>query len=655
MSLTNNIPTKLRVPAQLALDAKSVVTTLSQLQTLGADNNLAYTYYKGMPVICAENLGIYRWRPVNEGETGGTLPSNFTYPAGIVSEDGVVYSNIAYNFFKETVITAENITSIIALNNIGGGADIYKDFTTPLGVITFNLRTIIKDALGEGKELIDSIEVVGDNVVVKGKTIGTTNLNIYVEEDGTIMIDSPVSTSNLSFYVDENSLADKETGSLSSPFKTLNKALDSFIGIGTWYNPQYKGYKISLLSACTLLDVAGPDYNGYVNLDINNLNIEGNGFYLGLYANPSTDYYPISTRRMVADMPKTAGVLDFDIDLRFNNVVFQRTGTNAIIDHLNYSFPTADINVPTFPPRQNGSRIWITNSTLINDTNRAGSGNFNVVPNPNDGGNPLLMFGVPIYASNTEPIGVPMVKSEGRAWNKEGEFRIGNSKLLNCSGTAYKFVNTAYNDFYDNNVIGITNYYRLYETEVDNYYSPRLGFYMIELEDVNYMSINNLKINWTNPRMNTTETIPRNKIIGGVESLFKLVNSKLYIVGNSSDQEAVENLCQLDGTSAISLVGYINNGQINDSVHGAFKVTTPLPATALTIGATDSTLYSVIVDETGVDKSFVQNINGDRNRINNAPHSSYPSYVDDVAARAGGLIKGNVYFNITINALKSVL
>ena len=51
MSLTNDIPTKLRVPAQLALDAKSVVTTLSELQTLGTNNNLAYTYYKGMEVL----------------------------------------------------------------------------------------------------------------------------------------------------------------------------------------------------------------------------------------------------------------------------------------------------------------------------------------------------------------------------------------------------------------------------------------------------------------------------------------------------------------------------------------------------------------------------------------------------------------------------
>ena len=128
MSLSNDIPTKLRVPAQLALDAKSVVTTLSELQTLGTNNNLAYTYYKGMEVLCSENLGIYRWRPVNEGETGGTLPSNFTYPAGIVSEDGVIYSNIAYNFFKETVLTVENLIELLQLNNVGEGVEVYKGY-----------------------------------------------------------------------------------------------------------------------------------------------------------------------------------------------------------------------------------------------------------------------------------------------------------------------------------------------------------------------------------------------------------------------------------------------------------------------------------------------------------------------------------------------
>jgi hypothetical protein len=90
MSLTNDIPTKLRVPSQLALDAKSVVTTLSQLQTLGASNNLAYTYYKGMNVFCTENSSFYMWRPAEVGETGGTLASNFTYPANETNSTSMI-------------------------------------------------------------------------------------------------------------------------------------------------------------------------------------------------------------------------------------------------------------------------------------------------------------------------------------------------------------------------------------------------------------------------------------------------------------------------------------------------------------------------------------------------------------------------------------
>ncbi len=616
--MINDIPTGLRVPAPAPLDAKLYVLTYSSLESLGASNSLAYSYYKGMVVYCVETDKHYKWRP-KVGVEVGTLAIDFTYPNPFIS-NGITYSGQVYNFFLIT--GAEDI----ALRNVGTGTGIYKDTVTVAGVKYFNL-----------------------------KSLASNFMTISESEDGnTINLDSVPSASNLSFYVDVNSVAETETGSLSSPFKTLNKALDSFIGTGTWYNPQYKGYKITLLSACSLLDVAGDDYDAYINLDINNLDVEGNGFYLGLYSNPSPDYYPISTRRMVGAMPKTAGVLNFDIDLRFNNVVFQRIGTNAIIDHLNYCFPTADINVSTFPPQQNGSRIWITNSGLTNDTNRAGSGNFSVVSNPNDGGNPLLLFGVPVFASNTEPIGVPMVKSEGRAWNKEGELRIGNSRLVNCSGPAYKFVNTTYNDFYEDTAIGTLNHFKLYETEVDDYYSPKLGMHMIELEDVNYIGINNLRINWTNPRMDTTEAIPRSKIIGGVESLFKLVNSRLIIFGESSDQDGVENLFQLDGASEIGLVGYFNNGQINDSVHGAFKVIAPLPTTAISISATDTTLYSVIVDETGTDKSFIQNLNGDRNRINNAPHSSYQFHANNAAAKASGLIIGNIYHNTTIGGLTSV-
>ena len=163
MSLTNNIPTKLRVPSQLALDAKTVVTALSELQTLGTNNNLAYTYYKGMLVLCSENLGLYRWRPVREGETGGTLASHFIYPAGIVSEDGVVYSNIAYNFFKETTLTIENFTELVQIRNVGTGVEVYKDSAVVGDNIQFNFRTLTSE---------------GNSVII---TQGTDTINLEVD------------------------------------------------------------------------------------------------------------------------------------------------------------------------------------------------------------------------------------------------------------------------------------------------------------------------------------------------------------------------------------------------------------------------------------------------------------------------------------------
>ena len=158
MSLSNDIPTKLRLPAQLPLDAKTSVATLSQLQTLGTNDNLAFTYYKNMRVDCAENNFTYQWRPAGVGETGGLLASNFVYPSGIVSEDGIVYSGIAYNFFKvlqpEDVVV--NLDSYQVANITGIGKGVYHNITNPsANVIQFNMKKL--------KSTDNSILITEDN------------------------------------------------------------------------------------------------------------------------------------------------------------------------------------------------------------------------------------------------------------------------------------------------------------------------------------------------------------------------------------------------------------------------------------------------------------------------------------------------------------
>lgn len=625
-----NISTGLKITSQLPLDQKEWVQNEATLQDLGYNDEKAFTYYEDLEVLCIDEKTLYKWKEVPSGEENtGLLVQDFIYPAGLPDTFGINYSNRRFNFFLIEYITADTINSYIenylianpddpvVINNVGGGIKLYKEDTS------YNLRTIVTD-----------------------------NLDITEEED-VIRINTPVSTSNLSFYVDVNSTADTETGFLSAPFKTLNKALDVFIGAGTWYNPQHKGYKITMLSNCNLLEAPGADYNGYINLDINNLNIEGNGFYLGLHANPSPDYYPISTRRMVDDMPKTANVLNYIITLNFSNVIIQRIGTNAIIDHLNYSFPTVNFGDP-LAPKQPHSSLSLENVLLTNDTDRQETTNpdWTLVTG-------VTFFGLPVYASNLAPIGVPMVKTEGRNWNGEGdlfEFKGNFVEFANSTGTCLKVVNTTLNSD-DTTIInmGRVGNLRYFDRMVDDYYFPRTGLHFIEVDNnVNYFDFKILYAGITIPRKTTTEISPRNAVIGGSESLVKLTNNSTISIGGKTEEQ-YWNMFQMDENSSLTLDNFVDNYSNSEDTYGAFKVITPLPVVAKSLEVNNTILNQVVTDETGVDKSYIQYLNGYNNTINNAPHSTYQSYTDDVAAKAAGLIRGNVYFNTTAPAkLKTV-
>ena len=93
----NDIPTGLRVPAQIPLDAKEYKLSEADLANLGPSNNLAYTYFKGMTAYCAQEQTRWEWREKGVGEVG-LIVVDFVYPAGLVIF-GINYSNKIYNFF----------------------------------------------------------------------------------------------------------------------------------------------------------------------------------------------------------------------------------------------------------------------------------------------------------------------------------------------------------------------------------------------------------------------------------------------------------------------------------------------------------------------------------------------------------------------------
>lgn len=99
----NNLPLGLRVQTQIPLDVKEYVLNEATLKDLGTSNNLAYTYVKGLIIYCFAENTRYEWNEVPSGlENTGLLPTDFTYPNGVVAF-GVTYSNKKYNFFKVNV------------------------------------------------------------------------------------------------------------------------------------------------------------------------------------------------------------------------------------------------------------------------------------------------------------------------------------------------------------------------------------------------------------------------------------------------------------------------------------------------------------------------------------------------------------------------
>ncbi len=149
----NDIPTGLRVPGQVPLDAKVYFASESALSNLGASNNLAYTYFKGMIAYCAQEQTRWEWRePAYPGEIG-LISTNFVYPSGLTIF-GINYSNKAYNFFPIT-LTSSGLTPTQILNQLEMSFDWKK------GQVTDTTKTSA-----------DLPEGVTDNVYIRNGFIG---------------------------------------------------------------------------------------------------------------------------------------------------------------------------------------------------------------------------------------------------------------------------------------------------------------------------------------------------------------------------------------------------------------------------------------------------------------------------------------------------
>jgi len=114
MSDYSNIPLGLKITTQIPLDVKTYIKDEASLIDLGLNNNLAFTYVKGMSFYCIAEGTRYEWRPAIGAESG-LMASNFTYPANIESF-GIIYSNVQYNFFSSST-SASGLQQVLNVSN----------------------------------------------------------------------------------------------------------------------------------------------------------------------------------------------------------------------------------------------------------------------------------------------------------------------------------------------------------------------------------------------------------------------------------------------------------------------------------------------------------------------------------------------------------
>lgn len=337
--MINDIITGLRTVNQQPLDAKLYALSESQLESLGIGNNLAYTYYKGMRVYCANERTIWEWRqPDNPGETG-LLPSHFVYPTGLII-NGINYGDQEYNFFP--VLQASDIVipsvPVYSVNNVGDGAGVYKNTTS----FTFNLKSLKFESVGTGISPIKDVLVGPDTITFRIKESVSDSLEI-TEDGDNIRYEIPSTFQGIDYYVNINYTGTDELGTASKPFKTLQKCQNVILNRDSIVNPGNPDPSINGGLPYDKWDLrTDQPFNGSIrviiqsgsvvneNIAINRVTyyLERGGFNSTLYVpNSGTGanlQYVLDMKELVDNVPKVAGKLPYLISCEIS-------GSGAVI------------------------------------------------------------------------------------------------------------------------------------------------------------------------------------------------------------------------------------------------------------------------------------------------------------------------------------
>lgn len=122
-------------------------------------------------------------------------------------------------------------TRTYTASNSGTGAGIYKDSTITSSNTQFNFKGLVSDTL------------------------------TITQETNSVRIEQPAMSDIPRFVVNSAYTGTEETGSLSKPFKTIQGALNAFVGTGSALNPQFAGAEIVIQKGVGYTFIGNFNYN----------------------------------------------------------------------------------------------------------------------------------------------------------------------------------------------------------------------------------------------------------------------------------------------------------------------------------------------------------------------------------------------------------
>lgn len=233
----NDITQGLRVPTGIPLDSKAWVKSKSTLTSYGDNNNLAYTYYKGLRVYCAEDKEIFEWMPVSEGNAlklQALSTKSFTYPNNYIIGD-INYSLIEYNFFlipQAWDIQIPDIPKVPGIVSIGDGTKVYKGLNSSSGNHEFHsIGTKVIQPIPQDNQILGEISAKSE----------VKNNQVQLEFDfSKLKVPLPKTEGIPEYYVHnaaDESIAD---GSIVRPYRTWEACKAAIIDApngGTFWKP----------------------------------------------------------------------------------------------------------------------------------------------------------------------------------------------------------------------------------------------------------------------------------------------------------------------------------------------------------------------------------------------------------------------------------